>query len=104
MVCAVGCGRACSGRWRSRLNIDRAVWHRYDVYWLRERVVWGVDGHVVHAADVSPRGPLGLVIWIDNQWARVTPAGSFGAGLLANAAPQWLEYRDLRITVPEAPT
>jgi hypothetical protein len=82
------------------LDLDRTVWHRYDVYWLEKRVVWGVDGHVVHTAAVSPRGPLGLVLWVDNQWVRVTPAGSFGAGLLASTAPQWVEYRDLRITTP----
>lgn len=79
------------------LNIDRTAWHRYDVYWLNRRVVFGVDGHVVLVANTPPRGPLGLVVWVDNQWARVTPAGSFGAGLLANTAAQWLEYRHMRI-------
>ncbi len=82
------------------LDIDRTTWHRYEIFWLRDRLLWGVDGRCVLETRSAPRGPLGLVIWNDNQWARVTPAGSFGAGLLDAATSQWLEYRDLRVTTP----
>ena len=82
------------------LPVDGSAWHRYDLFWLRDRAVFGVDGREVLVAPVAPRGPLGLVIWIDNQWARVTPAGSFGWGLLDVPQEQWLECEDVRIISP----
>lgn len=81
-------------------HIDRTEWHRYEIYWFGDRVIFGVDGHKVLTTQRAPRAPLGLVLWLDNQWARVTPAGSFGAGLLHSTHPQWLEYRNMRITTP----
>jgi hypothetical protein len=79
------------------LSIDPGVWHTYEIFWFRDRVIFGVDGHRVLVSRSAPRGPLGLVIWNDNQWARVTPSGSFGWGLLDAQAPQSLEWADLRI-------
>lgn len=79
------------------LDIDRSIWHRYDLWWLRDRVIFGVDGREVLVSRAAPRGPLGLVIWIDNQWARVTPTGSLGWGLLEVERPQWIEIDGLRI-------
>lgn len=79
------------------LAVDPGEWHTYDLIWLRDRVLFGVDGHEVLRSNYAPRGPLGLVVWIDNQWARVTPAGSFGWGLLEAPGEQWLELEDLHI-------
>lgn len=76
---------------------DPGAWHTYELIWLRDRVIFGVDGRQVLVSRTAPRGPLGLVIWIDNQWARVTPSGSFGWGLLDAQLPQSLEWSDLRI-------
>jgi hypothetical protein len=44
---------------------------------------------------VSPRPPLGLVIWIDNQYAAWHPDGKIGFGVLENTEPAWLEIEDL---------
>jgi hypothetical protein len=79
------------------LRHDPDEWHTYEIIWLRDRVIFGVDGRRVLVSRDAPRGPLGLVIWIDNQWARVTPAGSIGWGLLDTEAPQSLQWSDLRI-------
>ncbi len=81
---------------------DHTAWHTYDLYWFRRRVIFGVDGHMLLTTAAAPRGPMGLVLWVDNQWARVTPTGSFGGGLLDAPAPQWLEYRALRIRTLES--
>jgi hypothetical protein len=86
-----------------QLELDAATWHTYEIVWLRDRVLFGVNGRRVLASRVAPRGPLGLVIWIDNQWARVTPRGSFGWGLLDAQAPQSLQWTDLRIVSGFAP-
>jgi hypothetical protein len=79
------------------LDLDPSAWHSYQLIWLHDRVIFGVDGRQVLVSRSAPRGPLGLVIWIDNQWARVTPAGAFGWGLLDVPVPQWLEIEDLWI-------
>ena len=55
-----------------------------------------VDGTVVLETDRPPRGPLGFVAWVDNQWLVATPRGRFGWGLL-NAEAQWLDLALVRI-------
>ena len=47
--------------------------------------------------DVSPRGALGLVIWIDNQYMIVTPQGRLGHGLMEFEHEQYLEVARLAI-------
>ena len=42
-----------------------------------------------------PTPPLGLVLWIDNQFAAWTPEGRLGYGVLENAAA-WMEIEELR--------
>jgi hypothetical protein len=56
--------------------------HTYMLDWGRSGVIFAVDGVVVHEATCAPRGPLGFIAWIDNQYAIVTPQGRFGAGLV----------------------
>lgn len=56
-----------------------------------------MDGALVHRAPCAPRGPLGFVAWVDNQYAVVTPQGRFGFGLLPLAAPQTLRLAELVI-------
>ncbi len=82
------------------LDVDQTAWHDYQIIWLRDRVIFGIDGHQALVTHAAPRGPLGLIIWIDNQWARVTPRGSFGWGLLDQEQPQWLACENLRIISP----
>jgi hypothetical protein len=48
---------------------------------------------------VSPRPPLGLVIWIDNQYAAFTPNGRIGFGVLENPEPAWLELKEIEVNM-----
>ena len=57
-----------------------------------------VDNVLVFESAVSPKGPLGLVIWIDNQYAAFTPEGKIGFGVLENPEPAWLEVKDIVVT------
>jgi hypothetical protein len=66
-------------------------WHTYGIDWRRERVQFVVDGETILNCASSPRGTLGLVIWIDNQYMIVTPRGDFGHGLLEFEHEQYLE-------------
>ncbi len=79
------------------MEIDPTSWHRYELDWQAERVIFTVDRQNVLDTATSPRGPLGLVIWIDNQFARLTPEGHIGFGTLNNPQPSWIEIADLSI-------
>jgi hypothetical protein len=79
-----------------RLELDATQWHAYRLQWGKNRVEFSIDGETVFSTGVSPQGPLGLVIWIDNQFAAWKPDGSLGAGTLPNP-PAWMEIEQLEI-------
>jgi len=86
---------------------DRPVaptdWHRYRLDWretsspLGKRVSFEVDDIQMFESAVSPNSPLGLVIWIDNQYAAFTPEGKIGFGVLENLEPAWLEVKEIEL-------
>ncbi len=73
------------------------AWHTFTIHWLHEETRFLLDGRIVLKTSLSPPIPLGLVIWIDNQYARFTPEGKFGFGTLENPEPAWLEVADVEI-------
>lgn len=77
---------------------DLTRWRRYALEWGANAAVFSVDDQPVLEATAAPRGPLGFVAWMDNQYAIATPRGRFGWGLLDVTGPQWLEIRDLEVT------
>jgi hypothetical protein len=79
------------------LSVDVTEWHRYSLTWEAKRVSFEVDNIQVREAPVSPNPPLGLVIWIDNQYASFTPDGQIGFGVLANPEPAFVEIRELEV-------
>ena len=72
-------------------------WHAYELLWQPDGCRFSVDGRVVHQTRHSPRGPLGFVCWVDNQYLIATPRGRFGFGTLPTAVTQTLEVRDLTV-------
>jgi len=76
------------------LEVDITQWHGYRLEWSEKRSVFWVDGAPVLETSVSPRPPLGLVIWIDNQYAAWRPDGKFGFGILENNEA-WLEVKEI---------
>ena len=79
------------------LDVDTTDWHRYRFEWEEKRVSFKVDEVQVFESDTSPHPPLGLVIWIDNQYAAFTPEGKIGFGVLENPEPAWLEVKDIEV-------
>lgn len=83
------------------LNVEEAVvsdadhvmtdWHTYVIEWGTKSAAFRVDGAPVLEDAPAPRGPLGFVIWLDNQYMIVKPWGRFGWGLLEAPGHQWLE-------------
>jgi hypothetical protein len=84
-----------------RLELDVTQWHEYSLIWGARYIEYIIDGKTVFKTDVSPAGPLGLVIWVDNQFAAFTPDGKISAGTEHNPTPAWIEITDLKIKSPE---
>ena len=76
--------------------MDVTQWHGYRLEWSEKRVVWYVDEIPVFESPVSPNPPLGVIIWIDNQYAAFTPEGKIAFGVL-EGGDEWLEIEDLVI-------
>ncbi len=75
-------------------GVDVTQWHRYRLEWSEKRVQFYVDDAPVFASLVSPNPPLGVIIWIDNQYAAFTPEGKIAFGVLAGEE-EWLEIEDV---------
>jgi hypothetical protein len=80
-----------------RLPIDPREWHTYELDWQVQNLVCRVDGADVLETRVTPEGPLGLVLWVDNQYAAFPPDGRPRFGTLPNPHPAWIEIVDLQI-------
>ncbi|HEU0294777.1 MAG TPA: hypothetical protein VFR47_18695 [Anaerolineales bacterium] len=78
-------------------GVNPTQWHRYRLEWREQGVTFEVDEALVLESHVSPNPPLGLVIWIDNQYAAFTPEGKIGFGVLANPEPAWLEVKEIEL-------
>ena len=72
-------------------------WHTYAIEWGTERSRFSVDGQPLLENAHSPRGQLGFVIWLDNQYLVATPWGRFAWGLLDSPGRQWMEVDRLAI-------
>jgi hypothetical protein len=81
----------------AELKVSMTGWHTYVMEWGVEKARFSVDGGLVLEASSSPAGPLGFVMWLDNQYAVVTPWGRFGYGLLDSPERQWMEVDRLSI-------
>lgn len=64
--------------------------HDYSIQWETSRVRFSIDEQTVFETNRSPKGKLGFIAWVDNQYAIVTPQGRFGHGLLEVTTPQRL--------------
>jgi hypothetical protein len=80
-----------------RLGVDVTEWHAYRLEWSPTRSAFWVDDTLILETSVSPRPPLGLVTWIDNQYAAFTPEGKIGFGVLENTEPAWLEVKNIEL-------
>lgn len=79
-----------------QVEVDPRDWQHYRLEWQAGEVEFAVNGDRVFRSPVAPRGPLGLVLWLDNQYAAWRPDGRLGYGTLANPAA-WIEIRDLQV-------
>ena len=99
-----GLGRPIMSAARRAMRVSERIvdavlteWHDYEIEWSAAEAVFRVDAAEVLRAPDPPRGPLGFVAWIDNQYAVATPQGRFGFGLIQTGAPQWMELEGVSI-------
>ncbi len=90
-------GQRAIGVQEAQVVCDLTHWHTYVIEWGVEGARFLVDGESVLVCDQSPRAPLGLVIWKDNQALALTPWSLPRHQLVACDATQWLEIAELRI-------
>lgn len=86
----------------SILPVDMTQWHTYVLEWGRKYARFSLGGLSSETTRVilrgpAPRGPLGFVMWQDNQYLRLTPWGCFRWGTLDVTEPQWMEIGHLQI-------
>ena len=79
------------------LYVDQTQWHTYNLSWHPTEVVFSIDNSVVFHSPISPQGPLGIVIWIDNQYAAWTPAGKLRMGTLKQVTSDWIDIENVEI-------
>ncbi|MGQ0601543.1 MAG: hypothetical protein ACT4QE_07585 [Anaerolineales bacterium] len=78
-------------------------WHTYEIDWLEHEAIFRVDGVERLRSPSPPRGPLGFVLWIDNQYAIASRAGKFGFGLCETQEEQWLEVEGMEVGTSNRP-
>ena len=73
------------------LQLDPTEWHTYRMDWRQGSVDFLVDDRRVFETGIAPQAPLGLVIWIDNQYAALPPDGRLRYGTLPAREQAWIE-------------
>lgn len=71
--------------------------HTYELDWRAQSVIFRVDGQTFCEARTAPRGPLGFIAWMDNQYAIVTPQGRIKFGVQPVIREQWLALDEIAI-------
>jgi len=79
------------------IPIDLTQWHAYQIDWSDQTVNFTIDEKLVLSTKISPKGNLGLVIWIDNQYAAFLPDGKIRFGTLSQETESRLEIKGLDI-------
>lgn len=90
-------GQRIVGVNEASVDVAMTEWHTYVVDWGTETARFWVDEVLVLDCDTPPRGPLGFVMWLDNQYAVVTPWGRLRLGLLDAPGTRWMEVDTLLI-------
>jgi hypothetical protein len=79
------------------LDLNLTQWHQYELIWRKQDVRFKINGQEVFSSMISPRGPLGFVAWIDNQYAIVSPTEGIRFGNIPTQEDQWLQLSDVQI-------
>jgi hypothetical protein len=81
-----------------QISVQPEMWHTYAVEWRENGTTFLVDDLLIMESQATPKAPLGLVIWIDNQFAAFRPHERPRWGLEAAGAACWLEVERVRVS------
>lgn len=81
----------------SQIHTRVTEWHVYSLEWDIGHVRFKMDDMDILQTDISPSGPLSLVIWIDNQYAALPPNGRLRYGTLPNPESAWMEIKEISL-------
>ncbi len=79
------------------IDLDVTGWHTYTLQWDDGMVRFYQESIELLHTDIAPHPPLSLVIWIDNQYAALPPAGRLKYGTLPNPESAWMEVRQIEV-------
>jgi hypothetical protein len=79
------------------LDLDPTSWHHFTLSWQSNGVQLSVDDQQVLTTPLAPRPPLGLVLWVDNQYAAWHPDGRLAYGTLPNPQECRVEIKNFHI-------
>ena len=84
------------------LPVAMTAWHEYELLWRENGCELRVDNYLIMQTPFAPRGPLGFVCWLDNQYMILTVNGRFRWGTLPTKEAQWMEVKNLKITTEDS--
>jgi len=79
------------------LTHDVTIWNQYVLLWRSNKVDFLINGKQQWSTTVVPQGRLGLVIWIDNQYAAFPPNGRIKMGVLPSTISHWMEVKNIQM-------
>ena len=77
------------------LTVDPCEWHTYCLEWQADGAMFRVDDITVLETDLAPASRLGLVLWVDNQYAAWGADGRLRWGVLATPSIAWIEVAEI---------
>jgi hypothetical protein len=80
------------------VELDVTEWHTYSLSIINQSTLFSIENKIIFQSDLFPHCPLGVVIWIDNQYASWTPDGKLGFGTISNNTSNWLEIKDIELS------
>lgn len=90
-------GRRVVQQESAAISGEPGEWREYRLEWRSGEITLQVDRKIMLQTPVAPRGRLGLVIWIDNQFMAIPPNGRLRLGNLPNPTPAWIEFDILEL-------
>ena len=78
------------------ISAPMTEWHTYAIRWQKNGIRFMIDGQPFLNCHCVIPGPLGFVMWLDNQFMVAVPWGRFRWGVLDTPA-QWMEIQQLKI-------
>jgi len=79
------------------IEINVKEWHTYALLWGKDQVRFWVDGILFFCSTLAPKGRLGFVLWMDNQYLRIDPQGAIKYGVLSIPNEQSMEIQHLTL-------